>query len=197
MKYGEGFWCVQGGERLPQRTYPSTRGFEYLDGTGDCGEFLLEPWCFDYTPPGQSDTLRFTIAGSLSPILHQNAFDFDWASIPKPCRAMTCDKADYRIRAACLPHDIGFCVHEFWPGFDMKFWNQMLFEIMEAYSVTQDDVRAAVGRKAKAKMQARYLGDRALRNAVLAGVTVGGPFVWKKTPEEIALYSKFLTVKYV
>ena len=203
MKYGEGFWCVDPltGERLAQRTYPSTRGFEYAavdpsDTTGDCGDFLIEPWCFDYTPPGQTDTLRFTIAGSHSPILHETAFDFDWASIPKMCRSFTCDKADYRIRAACLPHDIGFCVHEFWPGFTMKFWNRMLFEIMEAYSVTMDDVRAAKGPAAKEKMIARYTADRTLRNAVLAGVTVGGPFAWPKTDVEIAMYSKMLTVDY-
>lgn len=200
MLYGKGFWCVENGVRLPVRTYPDTRGFEYAsvdpaDKTGDRGEWLIRNWCFDYVPPGEADALRFTIMGNLKPVLHENAFDFDWASIPKLARTITCDKADYRIRAACLPHDMGFCVHEFWPGFDIKFWNRMIFEIMEAYSVSQEDVDKAVGFKAKAKMKARYLADKALRYEVLAGVTMGGSFAWPKTPEEITMYSKLLKVE--
>lgn len=202
MIYGAGFWCVEDGVRLDRRTYPSTRGFEYGavdpdDKTGDCGEWLLKPWCFDYTVPGTDVTLRFTIAGNPMPVLHENAFDFDWASIPRLLRAFTCDKADYRIRAGCLPHDMGFCVHEYWPGMDRRFWNRMLFEIMEAYSMTWEEVQAASRWKRKAVMLKRYLCDRALRNAVLAGVTVGGPFVWRKTPEQIALYSRMLKIEQV
>jgi hypothetical protein len=51
--------------------------------------------------------------------------------------------------------------------------------------------------KTKAKMLARYFGDRALRNAVLAAVTVGGPFCWEKTPEQIAMYEKMLRAEIV
>lgn len=202
MLYSKGFWCVEDGVRLPMRTYPSTRGFEYgaldpADTTGDCGEFLLRNWCFDYTVPGTQTTLRITIKGHPCPILRKNAFDFDWASIPRLLRGLTCDKADYRVRAGCLPHDIGFCVHEFWPDMGLAFWNRMLVEIMEAYSVTWEEVGAASGVKAKAKMLARYLGDKTLRNAVWLAVTVGGPFVWRKTPEEIAIYEKMLHVEIV
>ena len=205
MKYGQGFWCVKDGVRLVERVYPDTRGFEYRDGTGDCGEWLIAPWCFDYTIPGTDTTLRLTIIGNPAPVLHENAFDFDWASIPKLCRTLTCDKADYRVRAGSLPHDIGFCVHDIWPGFDMKFWNRMLFEIMEAYSVTREDVDAAVAKadgvlaKAKARIvwNARYLADLRLRNLVLAGVTVGGPFAWPKSDREIETYRRMLTVEVV
>ena len=194
MKYGEGFWCVKEGVRLPRRIYPATRGFEYLDGTGDCGEFLLEDWCFDYVAPGSREALRMTIAGNLRPVLHRNSFDFDWASIPRPARAITCDKADYRIRAGCLPHDMGFCVQEVLPGLDRTWWNTLLFEIMEAYSVTWDETKAG-SFKSRLRMKARYLEDRALRNGVLAGVTLGGPFVWGKTPEEIAVYRRLFKVE--
>ena len=202
MRYGEGYWNVENGVRLAERTYPSTRGFEYravdpADTTGDCGEWLTKNWCFDYVPPGTSEALRFTIMGNDKPALHENAFDFDWASIPALLRGpLTCDKADYRIRAGCLPHDIGFCVHEFWPEFTREFWNRMLFETMEAYSVTMDEVNAAPANK-RQLMLARYMRDKALRYKVLAGVTVGGPFAWKKTPEEIAMYSKMLKVERV
>lgn len=202
MEYGRTFWCVENGGRLPARVYPRAMGFEYSavdpsDTTGDCGAFLLRDFTIDCILPGETEAIRMTLLGSHQPKLHENSFDWDFASIPKAFRSLTCDKADPRIQVASLFHDIGFCVHEFWPGFDIRFWNRMIFEIMEAYSVTQDDVKSAVGWKAKAKMRARYLEDLCLRDAVYAGVTVGGPFAWKKTAEEIAMYSKMLRVERV
>jgi len=135
MKYGQGFWCVEKGVRLARRTYPRTVGFEY--GDGDRGELLLADWCFDYVPPGMKEALRVTIMGNPEPVPHVNAFDFDWASIPRALRWMACDKADYRIRAASLAHDMLFCAHL--PEMGLGFANRLLYEIMEAYGRDEED----------------------------------------------------------
>ena len=120
-------------------------------------------------------------------------------------RSIVCDKADYRIRVASLFHDMGYCVQEIWPALDRRFWDRLIFEVMEAYSVSRDDVEAAVkaadGRlekdKVRAKMEARYLADRCLRNEVYAGVRVGGGFAWKKPQAEVEMYRNLFLLQQV
>lgn len=198
MKYGIDFFVLDAaGRRVLERAhaYPRTQGFEYCDGTGDKAELLVGAFAVEFRVPGTDDWLRMTIAGDPVPVLHKNAFDFDWASIPKMCRWFTCDKADYRVRPGSVVHDMGFCVHEIWPMFTMSFWNNLLFEIMEAYSVSWDEVSAAKGVWAKAKAAAQYAADKTLRYAVLAGVTVGGPFVWKKSRADRDMYRGMIRVE--
>lgn len=189
MRYGENFWCVgKDGTRLEKRVYPKTVGFEYAavdptDRTGDRGEFLLEPFAIDYVPPGETDALRMCIFGDPDPKLHENSFDWDWASIPRMFRSIVCDKADHRIRVASLFHDMGYCVQDIWPGLDRAFWDRLIFEVMEAYS-------AAPG-------EPGYCSDRVLRNEVLAGVMVGGGFAWKKPQTDVEMYRKMFLLSTV
>lgn len=198
MIYGKDFFCLGAdGQRLAKRTYPRTEGFEYADGTGDCGEMLLRTFAIELVLP-DGTWVRMRIRGDDAPKLHENSFDFDWASLPAITRsALTCDKADYRIRTGSLFHDMGFCVKEFWPGFTMAFWNNILFGIMEAYSVSWDEVTGVEGLKAKAAMLYRYNRDKALRWKVWAGVSVGGPFVWckAKDPEMVEAYRSMFSVE--
>ncbi len=182
MRYGDGFWVVRDGRRLPRRSapfcYPSTRGFEYDDGTGDRGDYLLEPFTVDYVPPSQANgtAYRMTVAGNPNPVLHDNSFDFDFASIPRVLRWAACDKADYRIRVGSLFHDILFCAHH--PLFPLDETNLLLREIMEAYSDEKFD-------------------DWQLRQKVYSAVRAGGPFVWKKTENELATYRRLFTLDVV
>ena len=174
MKYGDGFWVVEKGVRLPFRDFPSTKGFEYADGSGDWGELLLNDFTVDYLPPGMRNPLRMTIAGSSAPVLHVNSFDFDFASIPKVFRTMVCDKADHRIRVGSLFHDMGYCVHEAMPFMDKAFWDTMLVEIAEAYGMPWST-----------------------RQEVWLGVKAGGWAAWPKSPEEMAVYRKLFSVEQV
>lgn len=183
MKYGQGFWCVlPDGTRSKTRIYPVTRGFDYNDGTGDRGEWLLEDFVVDYLPPGWENAIRMTF---------RNGFDFDWASIPTRLgRFLACDKADHRIRVASLGHDMGFCVHDVWVGImTLSFWNEFLEQVMEAYC--GDDPGVVLPPKSiwqKTKDKAQEASDWALRKKVRAAVATGGPFCWKKTPEELEKY---------
>ena len=81
MKYGDGFWVVDpdSGLRFNSRfdAYPETRGFEYADGTGDKGDFLLQTFCADYTDPETGLVYRIRITGCRRPLLFVNAFDFE------------------------------------------------------------------------------------------------------------------------
>ena len=56
MKYGQGFWVVENGVRLKDRSraYPRLRPFEYADGTGDKGWLHLADFTVDYVRPGDS-----------------------------------------------------------------------------------------------------------------------------------------------
>lgn len=190
MKYGRGFWVVRNGARLADPSspyaYPATRGFRYADG--DAGEFLTEPFTLDYVPPGsycetRGVALRMTFAGHAEPILHRNAFDFDFASVPKVFRSVTLDKADHRIRVPSLGHDMGYCVHSIRPETDKRFWDTFLVEVMEAYCLD-----------ASAYARAR---DAALRRAVHAAVVAGGPFCWSKPAAEIETYRKLFKIEEV
>lgn len=135
MQYGQGFWVVEDGVRLRDRSqaYPSLRAFEY--GDGDRGHFLLKPFTFDYVKPGDKSgqAWRITIAGDPNPVLHVNAFDFDGASVPqvKLVRMMVRDKLDHRWQVAALGHDLGHCIHEHVMGFTRADWNELLSEVAE------------------------------------------------------------------
>lgn len=201
MKYGRGFWVVDAstGARIQSRidTYPETRGFEYCDGTGDKGEFLLRDFCCDYVDPESGVCYRIRIRGSRSPVLGMNAFDFDWASIPKVCRAITCDKADYRVRVPSLLHDSGFCVKELLPGLDLRWWNRLLSEVMEAYSADAAQENIALDTAwAKIKFAARAAIDCWLRAKVAAGVFVGGWWVWRR-PHDVDTYRGLVSIEIV
>jgi len=170
MKYGEGLWVVRGDMRVQFRdeAYPKTMGFEYNDGTGDVGELLLEDFTIDYVPPGASSALRMTIAGDPSHKIHENSFDFDFASIPWLFRMSVCDKADHRIRVGSLFHDMLHCTHTF----SRKFTDRMLVEINEAYGMGW------------------YKNKK-----IYAGVRVGGGGPWNShSDEEIAMYRKLFRV---
>lgn len=199
VKYGQGFWAVCDGRRVEDRSspdaYPRTVGFEYADGTGDRGELLLRDFTVDYVPPNWcgNRALRMTVRGNPWPLLRRNAFDFDWASIPAPLRGpLTCDKADHRLRPGALFHDAGFCVHEVLPFMTLAWWNEFLVEAVEAYC----DTGRRPGESPVAHAS-RLAHDAYLRAAVGAGVTVGGPFYWKKTPEDVAFYRTLFHVEHV
>ena len=199
MKYGDGFWVVDpdSGLRFNSRfdAYPETRGFEYADGTGDKGEFLLQTFCADYTDPETGLVYRIRITGCRRPLLFVNAFDFDWASIPALFRGLlTCDKADYRIRVASLLHDAGFCVKEVLPGLDLVWWNRLLEEVMEAYSadVVQENLSLDSWRD-RIKFRVRAARDWMLRMKVAAGVAIGGWWVWRK-PHDETTYRDLISV---
>lgn len=189
MKYGQGFWCIlPDGTRSKTRVYPQTRGMEYNDGTGERAEWLTEDFVVDYVPPGWTTAIRMTF---------RKGFDFDWASIPTRFgRFVACDKADYRIRAASLGHDMGFCVHEVWPCMTLSFWNTFLEEVMEAYS--GDDPGVILPKKSlwqKTKDAAQVSADWALRKKVRLAVATGGPFCWKKSEADIEKYRKLFDAR--
>lgn len=174
MKYGDGFWVVENGVRLGSRELPLTKGFEYPDGSGDWGEFLLRDFTVDYLPPGMTYPLRMTVTGSMTPVLHETSFDWDFASIPKIFRSMVCDKADPRIRVGSLFHDMGYCIHDVLPFMDKAFWDRMLIEVSEAYGMPW-----------------------ATRQLVMAGVKAGGWAAWPKSASSIAVYRKLFSVEQV
>lgn len=199
MIYGDGFWVVRDGKRLHDRfcegAYPKTVGFEYQDGTPDRGEFLVENFTIDYVPPGWTNgmALRMTIRGNPNPILHEETFDFDWASIPQILRGpLTCDKADHRIRVGALFHDMGYCVHEVLPFMTIGWWNELLEEAMEAYCEPR-----RYSKESLLAYSARRSRDTALRKEVRAGVAVGGPFCWKKSTEDVEYYRGLFHVEQV
>jgi len=178
MQYGQGFWVVENGMRLKDRSlaYPSLRGFEY--GDGDFGHFLLKPFAFDYVKPndGSGQAWRITISGDPNPLLHFNSFDFDGASVPhlKIVRMMVRDKLDPRWQVASLGHDLGYCVHEYVMGFTRSDWDELLSEIAEAYGES-----------------AYYRGKYRL------AVNVAGWACYKKTPEELAIYRSLVKIERV
>jgi hypothetical protein len=202
MKYGydgeKGYWCVRNGVRLPAPILPATEGLAYNDGTGECCDMLLKDWCVDIKLKGWDCWIRFTIKGNINPVLHQNSFDFDFASRPNWTRAISCDKADYRVRAASLLHDILFCVllEEF--GLDVA--NQLLNEIMEVYyrELAPETGNWLNRQRIKAANALRRADDVKLRMIVYSGVKIGARFCWgKKTPEEIAMYRKMISVEVI
>lgn len=178
MKYGLGFWTVENGVRTEGRAYPDLRPFEYNDGTGDAGWFLLRPFTFDYAPPGdRSGTAwRFTVAGDPCPVLKGNSFDFDGASVPqwKLVRPLVRDKMDLRFLVAALGHDLGHCIHEHVTGFSRQDWNRFLAEVAEAYGASAYD-------RAKYKV----------------AVDAAGWAVYHKTPEELAVYRGLVQIERV
>lgn len=175
MKYGEGFYVERAGKKVLRDSpyaYPATRGFEYCDGTGDRGDILVEPFTCCYRMPSTGIWYRLTVLGHSLPIIHDNAFDFDYASIDnRILRAMTCDKADYRIRVASLLHDALFSAHL--PDFPLHASNVVIREVMEAYS----DER---------------LDDELLRMNVFVGVELFGHLHWSRPIEELATYRRLV-----
>ena len=173
MNYGDGFWCVRYGDRLSVPVYPRLEGFEYNDGTGDKGEWLLEDFTVDYRPPGlpASDpaVLRMTVKAS---------FDYDGASIPRAARSFVGDKLAHDIRVAALFHDIGYCVHDLpaSAGFaaDRAWWDDLIAQIIEAYG-----------------------GTLAKRCAVKAAVKQFGWCAWPKSEADLAKYRKLFSVEKV
>lgn len=178
MKYGHGFWTVENSVRTRERAYPDLRPFEYNDGTGDTGWFLLRPFTFDYVAPGdRSGTAwRVIVAGDPNPVLRQNAFDFDGASVPpwKLIRPLVRDKMDLRFLVAALGHDLGHCIHEHVTGFTRADWNRFLSEVAEAYGASAYD-------RAKYKL----------------AVDAAGWAVYHKTAEELSTYRRLVKIERV
>lgn len=172
MKYGDGFWVVKDGVRVPrEHAYPETVGFEYNDGTGRVGEFLLKDFTVDYTPPGERQPIRMTVCGDLDPVLHVNSFDFDFASIPWLFRLSICDKADHRIRVGSLFHDMLYCNH----AFSRAFTDRMLVEMTEAYGM-----------------------DRYRNWKIHTGVRLGGWYFWNRHgPGDAAVYKDLFKMERV
>lgn len=169
MRYGDGVVVLLDGvpvyDRKSPYAFPATRGFQYPDGA--YGDFLLENFTIKYTNPRTHKTYIITVLGNSNPRIG-TAFDFDFASIDaRLFRALTCDKADYRIRVASLFHDILFCVHD--PAFPLKQTNLLLYDIMSAYSDGS-------------------IADAWLRDKVFSAVEVGGWKYWPKTVAELNTY---------
>lgn len=186
MRYGEGFVVERGGTLVNDRrspyAYPSTRGFEYADG--DRGDMLVEDFTCIYQKPGTTETYRITVVGNAHPLIRENSFDFDFASIDfRALRALSCDKADYRIRTASLLHDILFCVHD--PAFPLHDTNVLLREVIEAYSGSIDSNG----------YQSHSVTDAILREKVYASVVLFGKRYWDKTDDELLTYRRLFKIE--
>ena len=178
MKYGQGFWVVEAGVRVKDRSraYPELLPFEYADGTGDRGWLTVRPFCFDYLKPGDNSGLawRFTVAGDPNPVEYLNSFDYDGASIPPICRPITRDKMDHRWIVPAYGHDLGYCIHGHVTGFTKADWDRFLLEVGEAY------------------------GDTAVMCTMYkTAVTLGGWHAWPKTPEELERYRRLVNIERV
>ena len=167
MKYGQGFWVVENGVRLKDRSraYPRLQPFEYADGTKDKGWLHLSDFTVDYVRPGDSTAWRITIFGDPDPTEFINSFDYDGASIPPILRPLAADKMAHKWIVASDLHDLGYCVHGHVTGFTKADWDTALMEIGEAYGA-----RALEARK------------------YWAAVEAGGWAAWGKTETEASRY---------
>lgn len=173
MRYLDGFACVNNETGLieAERKYPYLVGFEYTDGTGLRGEFLLQDFHVRYRPEGSKVVYDMTIKGNVRPCF-ENSFDFDGASCPSVLRILFYDKLAHQVRVAALFHDMGYCVHDVLPDMNKAFYDRMFYDMCLVYGA---DVTKAAN------------GYAAIRSA--------GFVFWSKTEEEIKRYRNLFIVE--
>lgn len=172
MKYGDGFICLDGnGNELAERAYPELLPFEYNDGTGDCGWFLLEDFSFIYTDPTTGKAWKITMKGDANPAIG-TSFDYDGASRPGITRGVAGDRMDHDVIVPSLVHDMGYCVHDYITGFTREQWDIALREIAEAYGCNWFK-----------------------RNEFYYAVRAGGIFRYQKTVNETLRYITLIEIE--
>ena len=172
MKYGNGFQCLDANlAPYPVRVYPRLMPFEYKDGTGDTGWFLLEDFNMLYRDPATGFEWIIRVKGDPAPSF-RSAFDFDAASIPRAFMSVVGSPTSLDILVAALGHDLGYCVNGSVTGFRRADWDRFLSEVIEAYGAS-----------------------RAKRFACHRAVRLGGGFIYEKDEMYRERYMRLCEIK--
>lgn len=172
MEYGDRFWCVKNGVRLPEMEWPEVKAFRYNDGTSDEGHWLLDTFCVEWTPPWVTRDIvyRMTILGSRDPSMLR--FDWDGSSIPRAFRSLVADRMGLDQQVASLFHDMAYCAHD------------LLLPRNRADTMFREFLSV-------------YGASAAKRDAEYAAVSSFGWSAWGKKPEELEKYRAMFKIDFL